>query len=537
MTIVKFASDLLTCIFRYKRRDETKLQPKLTDIDENQEFIANFEEWFRNQKFDTSQDSQRDSTIRRCVAYLFSYPDSLLKFNTEKYKDYNLQQHVKEVDGKILEVCDPTAVGEWLQSIAGQDLKKDPARRFEMLKAHARYRDFVYEQISKINFGSSAEAYIKKDLILRNLKEITEKISKRQVFQKLTKLKTYEKEKLKIAREIVFPDENFNEQNAVSKWFGTEEARAEEEKNLAYYEKVKKGYKGSGKEFNSFANWARFTTAIIDKNRRGAYNFTNEHFVTRCPKWLPASNKGEEFIADEYEMIPKDWNPNEAPEEGMEATCWVIRIPGDTRGLKLGESADIVLTRKVVEICMKFSDIKETVLENVGMTDPFFVNFKGKQLAPIQRVKGSLLYKMGKAVGLENLTMNSFRRAAEKSVQGSPKLKEHIKAVQSHSIEVGAKYYYRGGENVRAQFISQMSEKEVPNSNEEVPEDVKKNREATQKKQRERILRNAKNKLAEEKMRKNLNYKVQPRDRAFMQNIFSSDQGIKDSTKFPGDYF
>ena len=102
---------------------------------------------------------------------------------------------------------------------------------------------------------------------------------------------------------------------------------------------------------------------------------------------------------------------------------------------------------------------------------------------------------------------------------------------------VGAKYYYRGGENVRAQFISQMSEKEVPNSNEEVPEDVKKNREATRKKQRERILRNAKNKLAEEKMRKNLNYKVQPRDRAFMQNIFSSDQGIKDSTKFPGDYF
>ena len=253
---------------------------------------------------------------------------------------------------------------------------------------------------------------------------------------------------------------------------------------------------------------------------------------------MPGGKANDEDTADEYDMIPDDWNPTKPSEDGMEPSCYAITVSGDNKGMKLGENANIVLTKKVLQILLRYRDLKQAVFGTLAITDPFFVNFKGEKLGPLQRNPGSFLDKMSKVTGAEKLTVNSFRRAAEKVVQGSPKLKEHIKAVQSHSKEVGMKNYYRGGKVVRAQFISNLSDKESPAScsTDEVSKAVKETRENIEKEERAEIMKKAKEKLTEDKMKKNLNYKLEPKDRSFLQELFSADEHIVDASKFPGEY-
>ena len=521
--------------FRYKRRNDDSFQERLIDRKENREFISDFEEWLGNKDVETNREK---STNRKITGFLFSYHDSLLAFNCDKYEDYHLLKHVTKDAGELIEVCDPTLSKQWIHAMGGADGKEYPIKRKEMLKAHARFRDYIYEKISVLDFGKSVEDLIRKDLVLKNLTEITHQIKKKKVFQQLSRLEENERKKTKIARKIVFPEEEFNENKAVATWLCSKEAEIEEEKHLKIYENVRNGSKPSSRDFNSYAQYARFNLVIIDKNRRGAYNFTNEEFAARAPTWLPGGKVNEDDIADEYDMIPDDWNPTKAPEEGMEPSCYAITASGDNMGMKLGQNATIVLTNKVLEILLRYRDLKQAVFGKIKITEPFFVNFKGAKLGPIQRTTGSLLDKMSKVVGAEKLTVNSFRRAAEKAVQGSPKLKEHIKTVQSHSKEVGLRHYYQGGEVVRAQFISNLSDKESPTSRPtgEVSEIVKETRENIEKEERANIMKKAKEKLMEDKMKKNLNYKLEPNDRNFLQSLFSSDENITDAPKFPGDF-
>ena len=47
-------------------------------------------------------------------------------------------------------------------------------------------------------------------------------------------------------------------------------------------------------------------------------------------------------------------------------------------------------------------------------------------------------------------------------------------------------------------------------------------------------MKKAKEKLCEDKIRKNFNCKLNPTDRSSLQNMFSVNENIEDSTKFPG---
>ena len=524
----------MNAFFRYKRRSEGTSQERLIDKKENRQFISDFEEWLSTRDMERNGDK---STIKKHSGHLFNYHDSLLVFNSKKYEDYHLQKHVTKDVGPILEVCNPTLTKQWIQSLGGGDGKQFPARRREALKAHATFREYVYERISLTSFGPSVQERMDKEMILKNLNEIGNHISKRKVYQQLDRLEKNDRQKTQLARKILFPDENFNEHNAVSIWLSSKEAQIEEEKYLNIYEKAMSGLKPSSKDFTSFAHYARFNLAIVDKNRRGVYNFSNEDFAGRAPRWLPGANINDDNTADEYDMIPDGWNPNKPPEVGMEPSCYVVTAPGDGRGMKLGQSANIIITKKVLDILLKYRDMKRVVFGTVKISEPFFVNFKADQLGPLQRTKGSLLDKMGNVVGADKLTVNASRRAAERSVQGSPKLKEHIKVVQSHSQEVGLKNYYRAGEVVRAQFISNLSEKESPIAipKDKVTDTSTETRENIEKEERESIVKKAKEKLREDKLRKNFNYKLNPKDRSSLQNLFSLNENIENSSKFPGE--
>ena len=350
----------IVILFRYTRRNEQKPRTKLIDQNGNKEFISGFEEWHKIQVFETSQESE--DTVRKNIAYLFSYEDSLLSFNTKKFKDYNLQKHVElSDDGSILEVSDPTALNQWLQSIVDCNGNPMPARRREMLKAHARFRDYIQEKVSSVNFGPEVEAFVKRDSILNNLKNISDQIKKKRCFYHLGKQEELERKKTKLARKIVDPAEDHKETKAVETWFASSEHEVEEKKNMETYNKAMAERKVSSKGFNSFGVWAKFTLSAVDKSRRGAYNFTNEDFAGREPKWLPDGNLNNDDDTDDIEMIPDGWNPSEAPEEGMEPSCWVVRVPGDRKGMKLRRNTDIVLTKKVLDICLKYQDLKEII--------------------------------------------------------------------------------------------------------------------------------------------------------------------------------
>ena len=402
----------------------------------------------------------------------------MLNFLSEKHEDYDLSQHFIPLSDGFVEVKDPTIIGGWIQSIGGPSGKSEPSRRKEMLKAHARWRDFVQEKLVDIEFGSTAEAFYKKEIIIKKLENISEKISKKKIFSQLTKLENQARTQKQRARQILYPSQNFREQNSVKKWFESAEAKEEEEACLKIYQKGMAGSKIGQKEFHRFANYVRFTLALEDRNRRSTYNFTNEDFASRIPKWLPSaySQDGIGSEIDQFEMLPEGYNADEPPELGIEPSCWVMVICGDQKGLKGGRPAEVVFTKRSHELCLKFKDLKTDFFEDVTGEDFFFVNSKGKLLAPLQRTAGSLLYKLGAVCDLSNPTMNTFRRAAETVVQSSPKLKSRVENLQSHSAKVGLTFYDRSSQNTRAQFISQLSAVDSPNKDDSASDDLKKRR-------------------------------------------------------------
>ena len=55
----------------------------------------------------------------------------------------------------------------WISSL-NEGGKQQPNRRKESLKAHARLREFLEEELSQTDFGKTSGDYIKKDGVLRN---------------------------------------------------------------------------------------------------------------------------------------------------------------------------------------------------------------------------------------------------------------------------------------------------------------------------------------------------------------------------------
>ena len=204
-------------------------------------------------------------------------------------------------------------------------------------------------------------------------------------------------------------------------------------------------------------------------------------------------------------------------------------ICGDQKGLKGGRPAEVVFTRRSHELCLKFKDIKTDFFENFSGEDHFFVNSKGKLLAPLQRTPGSLLDKLGTVCNLSNPTVNTFRRAAETVIQSSPKVRAQVEVLQSHSAKVGVTYYERNSQNTRAQFISQLSAVDSPKDDKDdgASDAVKKRRADEDKIERLEIIEEAKRKLAQDKKKKreglSQKCKVQPQDREFLQKMLTSD--------------
>ena len=519
------------------------MKPKLCDLEKNAGIILEFESFLRNLKFDTSSNGSDLSTIRKVKGHLFHYEDSLLQFQSKTTPHYNLERHFTPMAEDFLEVTDPTCSHGWLQSIAGPSGKDLPGRRKEMLKSHARWRDFVLEKLTRADFGSSADGLYKREISIKNLDQIANRIKKKQVFSQLSNLENQLRSQKQKARAIVYPSNNFQEQQSVKQWFMSEEAKEEERFCMKVYDKSLSGSRIGPKDFSRFANWARFSLVLEDRNRRSVYNFSNRDFMERTPKWLPEMIQEDDVdnVVDRFEMLPKDWDADTPHKEDEDPSCWVIQVCGSSKGLKGGRPAQIVMTPRSYEICLKYRDLKSEMIEKVSESDQFFVNIKNKPLTSVQRTPGSLLYKLGVACGIYNATVNTFRRAAEVRVQASPLMKASVENLQSHSGRVGLQHYDKSGENTRATFIQQLSAMDSPQKADlEVPDAVKIKRQKKEEEEREEILKKAKETLARDKLNKkeelSKKCKLKPEDRKFLQKLFASEEvkELGSQETFPG---
>ena len=510
---------------RYKRRDQVEKSVKHSDTEGNKAVIIAFVNFIKKEKFATATNPEKLSTINKECGHLFYYNDSLLEYVSKEDPTYLLSRHLDITAVDLLEVKDPK---DWIDSVGGSTGSKNPSRRKEKLKAHAKWREFVKDQIEEQrDFEPSLENLMKKDLIVKRLDKIGAKIADRQTFTQLSQLETQERlERLK-AKEILNPSHSYNETNSVEVWFNSQEAMKEEDECIKIWEKAMAGRKIGSREFTKFATWTRFTVALEDKNRRSVYNFSNKDFRMRCKKWLP--EPGNEV--DQIQLLPEQWNPDIPPKDTTEPSCWVLKLTGSLPGLKGGRAADLILTKRSHELCMKFKDLKQTLWDDEDLQDEsnFFVNFKGSPLGPMQRSKGSLFAKFSIVTGVSNPTQNSIRRGVESKIQSNPALKSKIENLQSHSKGVGLTHYDKSGTNIRASFIDQLSSKESPiKTQTSVPEAVKKKREADEINDENKNVEIAQKLLISDKMRKNTRLnrkcKILPLDREFLQLLFTNPE-------------
>ena len=403
-------------LFRKERRKHSK-PLKLEEIDENAEFIKLF---LKKVRF-----GGETSTKRKIIGHLFSYHDSYLAFNTKKIPDFNLKRHLEFLSEKFLELKDPTVVDGWFDWVTEISGKDEPGRLRQKLNAFTALLKFLVEEFNNQNFEFSVESYLKRDMCLKHIQNIRDQISEKKIFQQLNSKEDDQRLEKQKAKNLLEPSQNHNERNIVKNWFESDEAKQIDKECMEIYDEFKAGAEIGEKKFVKFAITTRFTCAVIDGNRTSSYGYSNYEFYERRPKWLPDFDTGDSTIEDRFRMIPDDWDPNVPHEIGQKPTCWVITVSGktkssNTKGLKRGKAVEVVLTEKCMDMCLMYKDLKTKYIGDVKGEDPFFVNMKGKPLAPIKRTKGSLLDKMATACGVSNPTVNSFRRSNESRIQLSP---------------------------------------------------------------------------------------------------------------------
>ena len=528
-------------------RQENRSKPQeIVDLDKlphNAGFIERFEKWMNNRKLDTSNTPEKLSTLRKQKGHLFTYHDSYLVFETKKDPLFSLDRLVNPKREDFLEISNPLNVEGWISSL-NEGGKQQPIRRKECLKVHARLREFLEEELSETNFGKTSEDYIRKEGVLKHLREITNKITKGRTFRTLDRLEKEEKVTKAQAKKVIYPNNDFNEAKSVVKWFKSEQAQQEEKEAMDIYDKAIKGGNVCGKEFCKFGNWVRFTCLLEDRNRQGAYGFTNLEYMNRIPKWLPPRETSDDRgDAERFDKLPDNWDADKPPKEGAEPSVWVITVSGRRHALKGNVSAELILTRRGEEICKQYRDVKFACLDDEeDENSSFFVNMKGKPLTKIKNQPGSLLEKLGEVCGVENPTVNTFRRATEVQVQASPIMKQAVNKIQLHSAAVGEKIYDKSGSNTRANFFHQLADMESPQKVvKDVPVEVSNKRVLRERKDREKVIKRAKTILEEDKKKKTVpkskKNKIIFDEKIFLDKILCDEIVDKIGVLFPGRIF
>ena len=478
--------------------------------------------------FNSDSGSEGSTTISKAMGNLFHYERSYLNFFISKVEDFNLNRLLDPFSENFIELEDPTILGGWLHSVGGKDGKEDPGIQLQMIKDFKHLHEFVLGRMKRLECGNSTEAYLRRDKIVDNVKNIDEVITKKKLISKLKRLDNQQRvEKLK-ARRTLNPDDDFNVQVAVQTWFNSPESRDLEKECDRYYQNVKDGIRIGARSFTKYANFCRFYVLLHDRNRQGVYSFTNRDFSERKPKFLPTESF---YPEDGFKSLPSDWNPDVGVDPDAEPSCWVLELSGDNRGLKGGKSVKVILSRPVMELCLRYREMKDFYLGERPLDAPFFESAEKKALSGLRLTPGSLLDKFAKACNISGASVNTFRKSFENIVLESPVLKNDVEELQSHSKRVGVTHYYTRGANVRSNCIVQLNKKEGAVIEDEKDENILRKRKRMDDLEKIAAIERAKKVLFDDKTRKSMGKgKVKQQERSLIQKIFKNI--VKD--KFPG---
>lgn len=513
--------------YRWRRRDEVQRQTKPVDYEENSSFMKEFKSHL---VLHSDSGTDGSSTISKCMGNLFYYDRSYLNFSTKNIKDFNLSRLLNPTSSEFLELEDPTIVGGWLQSMGGDDGKNEPGIQIQMLKDHSNLREFLIGKMKQIECGNSVESHLLRDKVIDHLKNISETIKKKKLMIKLKRLDDQLRvEKLK-AKRVLNPEEEYNAQVAVETWFKSNESKELERECDRIYQNCMAGLKIGPRSFVKYANHVRFNLVLHDRNRMGVYSFTNKDFAERKPKFLPHESF---FPEDGFKSLPSDWNPDCAPYDGAEPSCYVMELTGDNRGLKGGKTASVILSKSVIELCLRYREMKLVFLGERPVDAPFFENADKKGLSDLRFAPGSLLFKFAKVCNLSEASVNLFRRSSEFHVQQSPALKKSVEKLQSHSQTIAETNYYRKADDERSNYIVQLNKKEGANIGVVNDEQVLRKRKLIDQAEKVSAIDRAKRMLFDDKVKKSSGKgKVKPDERNTIQEYFAAILDSKE--KFPG---
>ena len=120
----------------------------------------------------------------------------------------------------------------------------------------------------------------------------------------------------------------------------------------------------------------------------------------------------------------------------------------------------VILSRPMMELCLRYREMKLKFLGERPADAQFFENADGKGLSDMRLTSGSLLDKFAKVCNLSAATVNTFRRSSENNVQDSPVLKKDVKKLHDHSQKVAVTNYHRKDGVERGNYIVQLNSKE-----------------------------------------------------------------------------
>ena len=505
---------------KYYRHNERNFL--ITDIPKRKEnviFINDMKNFMINQI--TYTKTKLPSTIPKKLNHLFTSRDSYLMFMYNENKNFSLNNLIEFKSSNYIPIKHP---GDWILQTASEN----GSRAVERLKAHKELRLYIQYKADELN---DLELKIK---INQYIKQIDEQITSQKMFSRYSKLYRMTQMNIKKARLIVDVSQNYKLQNMVRLWNNSMEKMAIEEDLETIYENAISKNQLSGKDFTRWSHWCRFCLFLSDKNRVGTYNFDNESFILRLPLWFPKDYS-------EFNKLPLSYDPYEKPVGSPPPTNYAIKVTGNEEGIKLQEGTNIIITKKSAHLCAQYRKLKEIIQPNTCLTDPFFINEKNKALSRIQNTQNSLLDKMGKAIGLDEINATMVRQSAEATIQSREDMASRCKLLNMHSRAVGLNHYEPTQMKQRAEWVNHMFIKESPLKVEDISN---RNEETTRKMDEEdEILRikiaKEKIRIHKEKSKEHIQLsrkiRVKPMDKEFLQKIVYEDIFFSKRETFPND--
>ena len=433
----KQEADVSFTELRHQRRNDLEPIQKLADLEDNAEFIKAFRTWQISTNF-SNPNAEKVSTLRFSMLHLFTAPDSWLNYFTMANPEFNLNKLLQFESDSFVAIPSPI---NWLTLLGGQSGQEFPVRRHECVKAFKRLLDYLLFKLSEKVFGKKT-LQLKRD-IKDHIKDISDMVDKMNYHHNLRTIAKSQTSQKKEMSDIICPPDEESEYLAVSAWFGSPESKAVEKEAQDIWKKSKKLSSKEAlnkKEFTRVGNITYLELALADKLRTGVYNvLTNRDFAKKKEVYLPAG-----FSDPNYDKLPANWKIYQKPKLDPNATPsrYEIRIPGDRPGMKNKQPQTITLNMRTHEILSRYQDIKRKKFgQNLDLNAPFFVNYEGGDMAELRNYKGSLLNLVGKVVNVPNFTLKTTRKGVDAKIQNDESLRNQIKALNSHSVEVGRDHY------------------------------------------------------------------------------------------------